>query len=336
MILRIVRGRVPAGMDSAALVELRARLMRTTRRIGGLESLLIGARPDASTAQAAVITVWRDVDAMVRATSVDEDFRFIGMRLDLAFEIERTDYYEVVGRRFAALPPTESALLRILTVTAGPNEEARLVETLRAHQSRLVELGLVASNVGRRIVEGGQVEAVHVSVWPDRAAIRAATGDRPEAPLFMLDLEPWLDRVHLEMLDGIEIAPRIPALSGPPLLILDDRLHIVDLTGSAAAMLGMPADEMVGQRVDALVAGDPGGGDGAGGATVWQAMLANGTCEGEVGWAVPDIGAVVIRFVARRDTPVAGRHAVLVRRHSDPPPTFEDLDAVISASFRPG
>jgi len=333
MILRIVLGRVPAGMDAAALVELRARLTRASRAVDGLESLIIGARPEASTVQAAIVTVWRDVAAMTRATAVDEDVRFIGIRLDLPFEIERTDYYEIVGRTFAALPPTETALLRILTVTAGPNEEARLVDTLRDQQPRLVELGLVASHVGRRIVEGGQVEAVHASVWPDRATIREATAGRPEAPLFMRELEPWLDGVRLEMYDGIEIAPRIPPLSGPPLLILDDRLHIVDLTNSAAAMLGMPAEDMVGQRVDALVAGD---GNGTDGATVWRGLLADGTSEGEVGWAVPDIGTVVIRFVARRDTPVAGRHAVLVRRHHDPPPTLEDLDAVVAASFRSG
>src|SRR6186713_2015539 len=158
MVLRIVLGRVPAGMDAAALVELRARLTRTSRTIDGLESLIIGARPEADGVGATIVSVWRDVDAMSRATAVDEDVRFIGMRLDLPFEIERTDYYEIVGRTFAALPPAESALVRILTVTSGPNDEARLVDTLRDQQPRFVELGVVASHLGRRFIQAGQVE----------------------------------------------------------------------------------------------------------------------------------------------------------------------------------
>ena len=336
MILRIVLGRVPAGMDAAALVELRARLTRASRTVDGLESLIIGARPEADGVDAAIVSVWRDVDAMTRATAVDEDVRFIGMRLDLPFEIERTDHYEIVGRTFAALPPAASALVRILTVMSGPNDEARLVDTLRDQQPRFVELGVVASHLGRRVIDAGQVEAVHVSVWPDRAAIRAATHGKPEAPLFMRELEPWLDQVHLEMFDGIEIAPRIPAASGPPLLILDETLRIVDLTASAAAALGMPAEDLVGQQVDELVVAtgsDGPDGTDATGTTPWAALVATGTFEGELGWAVPEVGTVVVRVAARRDTPIVGRHAVLVQRHHDPAPTLDDLDAIIARSF---
>ena len=67
-----------------------------------------------------------------------------------------------------------------------------------------------------------------------------------EAPLFADDLAEWSDRVEFEMFDGIEIAPHLPSAAGPPLLILDEASRIVDLTTSAAAVLGLPAADLVG------------------------------------------------------------------------------------------
>jgi hypothetical protein len=37
--------------------------------------------------------------------------------------------------------------------------------------------------------------------------------------------------------------------------------------------------------------------------------------------------------VARRDVPVPGRHAVLVRRVSEPVPTVADLDEALTIAF---
>lgn len=340
MILRTVRGRfAAAGQDADALVELRGGLSRAARSVDGLESLIVGARREEDMAsppmhaddpriEAAIVTVWRDVDAMSRATAIDEGTRLFGSRLDLPFHIERMEYHEVVGRTFAALPPEASALLRILRVAAGPNDEARLVETLRSQQPRLVELGLVASHLGRRALERGQVEAMHVSVWPDRATIRAATRGHPELPLFAAELEPWADSLRLEMYDGIEIAPQLPSLSGPPLLILDERLRIVDITATASALLGLPAADLVGRAVDRLAMVDAGP-DEVG----WHTLLADGELTGETAWSVPAIGHAILRFAALRDAPVAGRHAVLVGRHHDPVPSLAELKAVLAEAF---
>jgi PAS domain-containing protein len=358
MILRIVLGTLRGRRDAAALPSLRSRLARAAGAVSGLESLIVAARPGTRTAEgdqsrrpdaparpslpataaspieddpvpieAAIVTVWRDVDAMRRAVAVDEG-RFIAARLGLPFMVSATDHYEVVGRAFAALPPESSAFLRILTVRAGLRDDSRLVETLRAQQPRLVDLGVVASHVGRRLMDGGDVEAVHVSVWPDRATIRAATRGDPERPLFEQELEPWLDDLQLEMYDGIEIAPRLPTASGPPLVILDEERHIVDLTATAAAVLGVPAAELVGRRLDDLAM--PGGRELAG---LWQRLLETGSTTGDAAWFVPDIGAVMIHFAAGRDVPVPGRHAFVVRRRHDPAPTAADLDAALAEAF---
>jgi PAS domain-containing protein len=319
MILRIVMGLLPAGFDAQALVDLRGRLGRAARDVPGLESLIVGARrasagsPE-SPVEAALVTVWRDVALMARATDVAEQDRFLGLRLRLPLEVDRADHYEIVGRTFAALPPESSAYLRILTVRARPNEEARLVQALRDQQPRLVV--------------GKECEAVTVGVWPDLATIRRATKGRAERPLFESDLVDWSDRTHLETFDGIEIAPRLPASSGPPIYVIDEELRIVDITAAAAASIGWPAEDLVGRSVLEISLADPDIRE-----VPWQTLIERGRVIGEGPWLVPDSGAVFIRFVAERDVPIPGRHTVLVHRWNEPEPTIEDLERALLEAF---
>lgn len=342
MILRIVMGRLPAGFDAQALVELRGQLARAARDVPGLESIIVGARhaesgtpepgtPEPGTAaspvEAAIVTVWTDVSLMARATGVDEQDRFLGLRLRLPLEVDDAVHYEIVGRTFAALPPESAAYLRILTVRARPNEEARLVETLRNQQPRLVDLGLVASHLGRRVI-GKECEAVTVGVWPDRATIRQATRGRPERPLFESDLVDWIDRTHLETFDGIELAPRLPASSGPPIYVIDEDLRIVDITAAAAATIGWPAEDLVGRTVLEISLADP-----EVRAVPWQTLIDRGHVSGEGPWLVPDSGAVFIRYIAQRDVPIPGRHTVLVHRWHEPVPTIADLESALGEAF---
>jgi PAS domain-containing protein len=337
MILRIVFGRFPAGLDAKALVDLRGRLARAARDVPGLDSLIVGARrsptdlpgtdAEALPVEAAIVTVWRDATLMTRATSVQEQDRFLGTRLRLPLELDEAVHYEIVGRTFAALPPETAAYLRLLTVRARPNEEARLIETLRDQQPKFVDLGLVASHLGRRVI-GRECEAVTVGVWPDRATIRRATGGRPERPLYEQDLAGWSDRIHLETYDGIEIAPRLPASSGPPIYVIDEDLRIVDITAAAAAAIGWAAEDLVGKSVLDFSLGDS---DTR--VEPWQTLIQVGQVSGEGPWLVPDSGAVFIRFIAERDVPIVGRHTVLVHRWHEPVPTVEDLAAALREAF---
>lgn len=334
MILRIVLGRLPSGTDANALLELRGRLARAARDVPGLDSLIVGARTallskkggDLSV-EAAMVTVWRDVDSMARATGVDEQDRFLGHRLRLPLEIAGAVHYEIVGRTFAALPPETTAYLRIVTVRARPNEEARLIETLRDRLPQLVEMGLVASHLGRRVV-GAEFEAVTVGVWPDQATLLAATGGGPERPLFEQELSHWSDRLQLETYDGIEIAARLPEASGPPIFIMDDQFRIVDVTSSAAAALGREPDDLVGRSLQELSRTDP-----EDFARNTDALRHQGAVAGEAKWHVPESGEVFLRYVARKDVPIPGRHTVLVHRWNEPAPTDADLDSALDAAF---
>lgn len=332
MILRIVFGRFPAGLDASALVDVRGRLARAARDIPGLDSLIVGARRSSADdpsgpVEAAIVTVWRDATLMARATGIDEQDHFLGTRLRLPLEVDQAIHYEIVGRTFAALPPESAAYLRMLTVRARPNEEARLIETLRDQQPRFVDLGLVASHLGRRVI-GRECEAVAVDVWPDRTTIRRATGGRPERPLYATDLADWADRLNLETYDGIEIAPRLPAASGPPIYVIDEDLRIVDITAAAAAAMGCPTEDLVGKSVLDISLAEP---DTR--AEPWETLLQTGQVSGEGPWLVPDSGAVFIRYIAKRDVPIVGRHTVLVHRWHEPIPSVEDLEAALREAF---
>jgi hypothetical protein len=57
---------------------------------------------------------------------------------------------------------------------------------------------------------------------------------------------------------------------------------------------------------------------------------------GEATWHVPDSGEVFLRYVARKDVPVPGRHTVLVHRWNEPAPTDADLDAALEVAFPSG
>ena len=335
MILRIVLGRFPPDRGADALVELRERLAEAARPIAGLESLIVGARPTSASTdggpaiEAAIVTIWVDVERMLRATSDAEQERFLAGRLRLPFVVETTDYFEIVDRTFAALPPETLSLLRILRVRAHSSDESRLIATLRDQQPRFVDLGLIASHLGRRITPEGQVEAVGVRVWPDRDSMRAATGGHPETPLFADELAEWQDTLSLDLFDGVEIVPKLPSASGPSMLVLDGDWRIVDVTPTAAAMLGLPAADLVGQRATAALV-DAGRAAGEDWATT---LLSDGVASGTAAWQVPEVGEVLIRYIARRDVPIAGRHAVMVARWHDPAPTTDDLDRAVAEAF---
>lgn len=331
MILRIVFGRFPTDLDANALVDARGRLSRVALDVPGLESLIVGARrssmPGADTVEAAIVSVWTDATLMARATDPGEQDRFLATRLQLPLQVDAAVHYEIVGRTFAALPPEKTVYLRVLTIRARPNEEARLVETLRNQQRRFVDLGLVASHIGRRVI-GRECEAVTVGVWPDLATIRRARDGLPERPLFEQDLTDWVDRIGLETYDGIEIAPRLPASSGPPIFLIDEQLRIVDITASAAATIGRRADDLVGRSVLDISLDDP-----ETTVAAWQTVLDRGHASGDTSYLVPDSGAVFLRFIAVRDVPIAGRHTVLVHRWHEPAPTVADLERAVEAAF---
>ena len=311
----------------------RERLARMAARINGLETLVVGWRagdPGASAiTPSIVVTAWRDAELMVAALGRDET-GFLRENLGLAVETEGGESYEVISRTFGSLPVPNS-VLRIVTMTARGSAEATLFDRLREIQRWLTDHGLIASHVARRVIATG-IEVAIVGVWIDHTAIHAATQGRPERSVFPDEIEPLIESSTVEMYDALEIAPRLPMSSGPPILVLDGSRRIVDLTPAAAAILGRTQDEAVGMLVEDIAA--DGDRDGA---MRWSGLLdasrTDAHVTGEAAWLVPSGGHVMIRWLLRRDVPVRGRHTILVRRRQDPEPTAAELDAALADAF---
>lgn len=310
----------------------RLRFARAAGRVNGLETLILGwdGRSTAASGRAfpiVVVIAWRDAESMVAATGREEQ-GFLRDRLGLHLDVARAETYEVMSRTFASLP-TPHSVLRILTIEAKPGTDAALFERLREIQRDLTDRGLIASHVARR-VEPDRIEALVVGIWRDDEAIAAVTEGQLSQPAFVDRIRAFMGRVEVDTYEAMEIAPRLPLASGPPILVLDATGRIVDVTPSGAAALGRTQDEAVGLRLDELADGDAN-------RKTWAAVLGDpagaDTAFGEAAWTVPSGGHVFLRWYLRRDVPVFGRHTILVRRRQDPPPTAAELDAALAEAF---
>jgi len=309
------------------------RLARAASRVNGLETLVVGWRAgdpgESAFKPAVVVTAWRDAELMLAAIGHDET-GFLRERLGLAAETDGGESYEVVSRTFGSLPAPTS-VLRIVTMAARASAEAGLFERLRDIQRWLTDHGLIASHVARRIVPSG-IEILVVGVWIDHTAIDLATLGNPDRPVFVDEIGPLIESSAVETYDALEIAPRLPMSSGPPILVLDGSRRVVDLTPSAAAMLGRTQDEALGMLVEDIAA--PGDRDAS---LQWSRLLhdvrSSDRAAGEAAWVVPSGGDVMIRWLLRRDAPVRGRHTILVRRRQDAEPTISELEAALAEAF---
>jgi PAS domain-containing protein len=341
VIIRLVHARTPGSTAPPTGVppqlhnpdEPRQRLARASARVNGLETLVVGWRagdPGASAFTPSVVVVaWRDAESMIAAIGRDET-GFLRERLGLTVDTDGGESYEVISRTFGSLPAPTS-VLRIITMAARASVEAGLFERLRDIQRWLTDHGLIASHIARRVVPAG-IEVLVIGVWIDHDAIDQATLGHPERPAFIDEIGPLIESSAVETYDALEIAPRLPLSSGPPILVLDGSRRVVDLTPSAAAMLGRTQDEALGMLVEDLAA--PGDRDAP---LQWSRLLheppGDGLAAGEAAWVVPSGGEVMIRWLLRRDAPVRGRHTILVRRRQEAEPTALELEGALAEAF---
>jgi len=327
MLIRIVHGTalrtsVDATRDDRPGLD-RDRLTRAATRIPGLETLIVGWRDDAAEPGTDVVVLsWLDVASMVNATGSD-DTALLRDRLGLEMTTAGAESYELMSRTFGSLP-TPTSILRLITMTARPSVEADLFERLRDIQERLTSLGLVASQVARR-VSGEGVEAIVVGLWRDEDAVVDATAGDAGRPAFVDEFEQWADSMAVTTYQAIEIAPRLPMGSGPPLLLLDDGGRVVDLTPAAAAALGRTQDEAVGLVVAQLM-DDP---------DIWGDNPGDDGTQDTAGRAGSPLhfGSVRVHWRLRRHVPVEHRHVLLVRREHESEITTDDIDAAVADAF---
>ena len=159
----------------------------------------------------------------------------------------------MISRTFGSLPGADVGAADRDAARLATGAEAALFERLRDIQRWLTDHGLIASHVARRVVPSG-IEVLVSASGSTASAIELATRGRPDRPVFPDEIDPLIESSSVEMFDALEIAPRLPLSSGPPILVLDGSRRLVDLTPAAAAVLGRTQDEALGMLVEDIAA----------------------------------------------------------------------------------
>src|SRR4051812_4768455 len=227
MLLRIVHATDPRPADvSAGEAVARAtltpdldrdRLSRTAARIKGLETLILGWPPNESGVPAGcpsvIVLSWVDVSSMLTAAGANDD-AFLRDRLGLDVVVTGAESFELTSRTFGALPAT-SSLLRILSLRVRSPGDAELFDRLRNVQERLTGLGLVASQVARRVTPEG-IEAVVVGLWRGQGAVGGGAGGGAGRPAVARGNEPRVEGAAGTPYRAVRVAPHPPTGPGRP------------------------------------------------------------------------------------------------------------------------
>ena len=197
MILRVVNGRVAEGMLQAVRDALVRDYVPAARRQAGLDRFLVGARPTTTGHDIALMTVWTDVDAALRAYDGNLEAVRTLDGVSHGEELVDVDYYEV-----DAMPTTEArGSARLLRLTAGTVRRGLDADIQRELRSRLHALDpeVVNAYVGRR-VRGSSVEIAFVSTWSAAPANRPL--DAPIWPDISANYDTFVVRVFDVLLEG--------------------------------------------------------------------------------------------------------------------------------------
>jgi PAS domain-containing protein len=111
--------------------------------------------------------------------------------------------------------------------------------------------------------------------------------------------------------------------------VLDDEGRLAYATPRAATLLGRDPWDLVGARMHDLVPERlrPVL------AERWQEFLGSGEVRGETALLRATGGEMLIHYLGRADTPVPGRHAVLLVPRNEPPPDQAAFDAAVRDAF---
>ena len=167
MILRLVRGRVPAGHVDAVRAGLADASVPRASPLEGLSRAHVGMRPTTEGHDIAFISAWTSADAAMAV--VGRDVERAGQLAGVSEYLEdvRVDHYEVDESVLG--PPGARPLL--LRFAAGVIELGADVEIQREIRARLGQLGdrVVEAYVGRRL-HGRTVEVLLVTLWTEQPA----------------------------------------------------------------------------------------------------------------------------------------------------------------------
>jgi PAS domain-containing protein len=315
---------VVEGQEPRLVRFIRDQAMAQALALPGLLSFQPAVRKGPSGTELIVVSTWTGFDELTASAR-----NLQGPVLDGATDMladATSEHYELVIGEARAMPLRE-AKLRVARIAVRPNAEAAYYAAVRRWADRLLdETGLVAFNLGRRVV-GRQDETVAAMLWEDEAALREVAGSDLDRPMGGAELsqfwsaEPVIE--HFDALTAVDPHPDAPAI-----LLADDQRRYVHATAAAARLTGRPLARLLTMRVEDIA---PAAGREAV-AGRWQQFLEQGSMEGPFLIERPDGTSVEVLFTAKANVPWPGAHASLLAPLVDAPEL--DIDrALIEAGL---
>jgi PAS domain-containing protein len=300
MIIRLLRGTVPVGREGPLVERLRSLELDTPPP--GFIRASFGFRRSETDLGFVALTTWDSIESIARVTAGSPGGAVPSQPPGRELEHVSVDLYEAADESLVP-PDGDAAALGLIWGKVAPHAEAAAHEMIRAIAPGVVAAGVRGIHVGRRMVEG-QSELLVIASWRDRLALHAFARQRSRGaidPEFLKLLTDW----RFETYDCL--APGTPHLApaGPAVLLADDTGRYVDASPAVEAILGLPAELVLGRTLAEFT---PSGKRGSA-RTAWLEFLDAGCGEGNFDLLRPDGRVISVVYRAVANCPAPGIHA---------------------------
>jgi len=305
IIIRLLRGRVPVGQETALVARLRTLGQDGAGPVPGFVGATFGFRRDGPELGFVALSTWQSIDAISRMTAGAPNAPLPSQQPGRQLTNLTIDLFEVTDESLAAINP-EAAALGLIWGRVANHAESAAHEMIRRSAPGVTAAGVLGLHVGRRVVDG-RSEILAVASWRDRLALHAFAHQRQGetiAPAFLELLTDW----RFETYDCLPPGALEPAPAGPAVLLADDSGRYVDASPAVEGLIGVPAELVLGRTLDELTPANL----RAATALAWSDFLAAGHGEGVFDLLRPDGEVVRVNYRARANCPVAGIHASIL------------------------
>ncbi len=324
MILRLLTGRLPAGAASEFSERLGEDIPVRTGDLDGLLATSFGVRGEVDHWAFVAVSVWRDHRSI-------EDAGGRGSAPTHAFEtlagiatFDEPEEYELIDGPVAVA--WQRGAIGMVRVRVAAEQELAAETLIRRTQEGLLETGDVRTLlVGRRPLGNG-AEIAAVAVWKDRDRMRTFIAERPEGPGIDPRFIELTADLRFETFDVLDPGQPLPAPAVPAVLVLDVARTFVDASSGVERLLGIPAEMLLGRRLDDFLTGEA----GAAFAHSWRSFLRSGAQGAAIDFVRPNGTRVPVRYEARANLPDPGLHAWLLVPQDAPMPA-STVDAIRTA-----
>ncbi|MGH2463875.1 MAG: hypothetical protein ACRDGI_00290 [Candidatus Limnocylindrales bacterium] len=325
MIIRLLRGQVPAGQESNLVDRLRALSPEHSKR-PGFVGATFGFRRTGDSLGFLALSLWESVEAISAATAGSPDTTLPSQPAGDSLEAVEIDLFEVADGGPFPLDAVAGGALGIVWARVAPHAEAAAHDMIRAVVPEVGAAGVAGLHVGRRVIKD-HTELLVVASWRDRVALHDFAQGRASGtldPAFLRLMTQW----RFETYDCLAAGSSSVPARGPAVLLADGHGHFVDASVGVEALLGLPAELVLRQTLADLSAPER----RADAEDLWTASPTDGEATGTLEVRRADGTRLAVRVRAAADCPRPGIHASVLSP-VDAAPDPRSIGELVAAAF---